>query len=482
VTALRRAAPGAAVAVAAGAVVAAVFGAHGFLNYDTEYALVWGRDLARLVAPDYGVRLAPTPHPLANLAGLLLAPLTVSGAVPQGTGAEAVVEVLAYLWLGVLAWLVFRLGAVWFGAPAGVLAAVVFLTREPVLSNGVRAYVDVPYLCLVLAALLREARRPRDGTGVLALLAVAGLLRPEAWLFSGAYLAWLWWPARRATPRLGVLAALAAAAPLLWLLSDLIVAGDPLHSLTGTRETAGELRRVTGLDDVPGTMPRRLGEILREPVLVGAAGGGLIALAWRRERALLPAAAGIAAIVAFCVLALAGLPIITRYLLLPAAILVVFCGAGALGWTQLPRGHPRRVPWMAFGALVLVLLAAFAPSQARRLDRLTDAIAIQEGILGDLRALTPQPVDGACVPVALPNQRAAPNLALWLDLPPRDVVSARDAVPRRGVYMRPSSGRVARRFVLDRRDLDQRVPPAPRAFRRAGGNASWRVYERGCAR
>jgi len=41
---------------------------------------------------------------------------------------------------------------------------------------------------------------------------------------------------------------------------------------------------------------------------------------------------------------------------------------------------------------------------------------------------------------------------------------------------------VARRFVLDRRDLDQRVPPVPRAFRRAGGNTSWRVYERGCAR
>ena len=68
--------------------------------------------------------------------------------------------------------------------------------------------------------------------------------------------------------------ALAAAAPLLWALGDLIVTGDPLHSLTGTRDTAQRLQRITGLDEVPGTVPRRLGEILREPVLFGAAGGG----------------------------------------------------------------------------------------------------------------------------------------------------------------------------------------------------------------
>ena len=44
------------------------------------------------------------------------------------------------------------------------------------------ANVDVPFLALVLAAATLEAARPRRGLPVLALLAVAGLLRPEAWL------------------------------------------------------------------------------------------------------------------------------------------------------------------------------------------------------------------------------------------------------------------------------------------------------------
>ena len=65
------------------------------------------------------------------------------------------------------------------------------LTRRPVLDFGARAYVDIPYLVLVLAALLVETRRPRAGAPVLALLALAGLIRPEAWLFSAAYVGWL---------------------------------------------------------------------------------------------------------------------------------------------------------------------------------------------------------------------------------------------------------------------------------------------------
>ena len=42
-------------------------------NYDTAHALLWGRDLAGGHSPDLEWALAPTPHPLATLAGLVLA-------------------------------------------------------------------------------------------------------------------------------------------------------------------------------------------------------------------------------------------------------------------------------------------------------------------------------------------------------------------------------------------------------------------------
>jgi hypothetical protein len=275
----------------------------GFLNYDTAYSLLWGGDVVHLRRPDFSVPLAPTPHPLSTALGAVLTPF--------GDFGQTLWVAVAFLALGALAWLCFELGAHWFGPWAGAVAALVILTRIPVLSFGVRAYLDIPYVALVLGAILAEARAQRRartaGTGdppgrraavtPLALLGLAGLLRPEAWLFSLAYAAF------RRDPRL---LPLAAAAPVIWMAHDLVLAGDPLHSLLGTRDNAEVLERKTGLGAVPLTVPRRLGEILREPGLLGAAAGGLLVLALMRRRAALPIAAGFVSIAAFCVLAAAG--------------------------------------------------------------------------------------------------------------------------------------------------------------------------------
>jgi hypothetical protein len=48
---------------------------------------------------------------------------------------------------------------------------------------------------LALAALVAE--KPRRGGLVSALLAAAGLLRPEAWLLSGTYALWLMYDEKR---------------------------------------------------------------------------------------------------------------------------------------------------------------------------------------------------------------------------------------------------------------------------------------------
>src|SRR4051812_24243049 len=169
--------------VLVGAVALRLLAGPGLVNYDTLYALVWGRELAHGTLPDLEVAIAPTPHPLADLGAVLLAPLSsleVGGL--HGELAAAAVIAGAYVALALLGWVVFALGRAWFNPAAGVLAALIVLTRVPVLDFGARAYVDIPFLVLVLAALLAETRFPRAGGPVLGLLALAGLLRPEAWL------------------------------------------------------------------------------------------------------------------------------------------------------------------------------------------------------------------------------------------------------------------------------------------------------------
>jgi len=138
----------------------------GFPNYDSVYMLVWGDQLAHGVSPDTAAPLAPTPHPLAELWGAIVSPLGAAAASDLTT-------LVAYLALGAIAYLVYRLGALWFDRPIGIVAAILVLTRAPFLSNGLRAYVDLPYIGIVLAALVLETRRPRAGWPVLALLGAA---------------------------------------------------------------------------------------------------------------------------------------------------------------------------------------------------------------------------------------------------------------------------------------------------------------------
>jgi hypothetical protein len=465
-------------AIAAGAVLLRVVSGVGFANYDTLYALAWGGQLSRGATPAYEVAIAPTPHPLIEALGLVLSPLGPAAV-------ENVTVALGFLALSATGWVVYRLGAEWFGRATGALAALILLTRVPILSYGVRAYVDIPYLLLVLCALLVESRHRRAGAPVLALLALAGLLRPEAWAFSALYWLYLLGSDRRRTGRdplphseLARLTLLALAAPLVWLISDLAITGDPLWSLTNTRHTADTLHRVTGIGNVPEYIPRRIGEILRPPVLAGAAVGGVLSLLWLRRRALLGAAAGVLAVVVFAVFAAAGLPINTRYAFLAAAILCVFCGAGVFGWTRLHRNDPRRRWWMAGGALLLAALLAYTPSQYRSAHRQLDNLARQQSIEGDLLALVADhSITLRCGPVGVPNHAPVPLLALYEKTSPRNIISAQVKPISFGEYIDPASKEIERDYVLDPADphLPASVPPG---FTEVHANSSWLVFQR----
>ncbi|HEX4720122.1 MAG TPA: hypothetical protein VH300_16485 [Thermoleophilaceae bacterium] len=425
-----------------GALVFAWFG-HAFLNYDTFYALVWGSDLAHGRTPDYTVAVAPTPHPLAQLVGIVLSPL--------GADAEGAMLAIGLLALGMLVVGLFRLGQELFGVWAGLLAAAIIVTRVPILNYGIRGYVDLPTVAFVVWALVLEVRKPYRGTPVLILFGLAGLLRPEAWLYAAAYWFWLVTTAPDRGHRLRW-TLLAAAAPLIWLGSDLLITGNPLHSLTGTHDLAAQLNRKTGITAVPEVAPRRLGEILRLPELLAAVVGVAFTVKWARDKAHMPLVIALLNGLAFVAFAIAGLPLLGRYLFVAAAMLALFAGAGALGWLSLPPGHPGRRIWTTVGIAALAAIVLFFPlQQIDRLDVLKDDIAARDQIQADLRDLVQRPdVEArlrACARVYVPTHRPVPLIALYADLTPTKVVAPTGRAT--GCVVAPVNRRVAQLAVLD---------------------------------
>jgi hypothetical protein len=469
------------VVIVLGAALLRVIAGVGFANYDTVYALTWGQQLSRGETPSYGIPVAPTPHPLIEVLGLVLSPLGPHGA-------QEVTVVLGFLALSACGWMIYRLGTAWFGRGVGALAALILMTRVPVLSYGVRSYVDLPYLLLVLWALLVEARRPRAGAPVLALLALAGLLRPEAWAFSGLYWVYLtgWRPGRMRSapalprPELARLALLGLSAPLVWVFSDLLVTGNPLWSLTNTRATAHTLARPTGIAKAPIYIPRRIGEILRPPVLLGAALGGVLALLWLPRRARQAAAVGVIAVLVLGLFATAGLPIDTRYAFLAAAILCVFCGVGVFGWQYLPAGDRRRRPWMVAGVVIVLALVAFIPSQYRTLHREFGNLSGQHVIENELVGLAKDHwLPASCGARGVPNYRAVPLVALTLSVSPAKVISAAELEPiTRGSYVEESPGQVRADVHLNSSEPQPENPAPPAGFKLVHSTRSWLVYQR----
>lgn len=518
-TPLRRIALLLAAASGLGVAIWLAFGRTSFVNYDSAWSLNWARDLWNAARPNLDRPFSPTPHPLSDLFSGLLAPLSSGGAEvgAVGTGSETVLIAVALFFLGALGVVTYLLGRAWFGVGAGIVAAVLVLTREPVLSYGLRTYLDLPYAVFLLLALLTETRRPRNGYRAVAWLTLAGLLRPEAWLLTAAYVGYLVvaaareggpvvaprlraWAARVPWKRVAGIVAFSLIAPLGWLLEGWVLAGDPLLALTGTQQNADDLGRVTGIGSAFTVMPRRLGEIVREPVLLAAAGGLVLSLLFLRGRALLGLGAAIAAGFGFFVLAATGLPLLTRYLVFPATIVILFAAAGLLGWQRLPADHRWRRPWQAFSAIALVALLVFLPSQINRLDRLQRALSLQQTVISDLRdvageglrpALASEPCGGSEYfsglrdrivrdpTVALPNHRAVPQVRLWLgtDQSGRSR-SVQAFVPgtRPKVLLIPSSERVARGFILDAADRGKGLPAPPPGSVLAARHGSWLVY------
>ena len=438
-----------------------------FLNYDARYALVWARDLADGLTPDYEGPYAPTPHPLETGASLV--------AVPFGTGGDALMSWAILLCFGALVWLAFRLGAELFSVPVGLVTALVVLSRPALERDALLGYQDTAFAVVVVWAVLLEARRPRRGVPVLLLLALAGLMRPEAWALAGLYTLYLW---RGASGReRAIYAGLTALAPVLWALGDWAVTGDPLHSLHGTADLAETVDRRRDPLTGPYWAAKYLGYTLREPMAIGIPIG--LAFAWRHARragAWLPFVAAVAMLVVFLVSPLFGLPLIGRYVRTPAVLLAVYYGVAVFGWQLLTRDHPERRLWTILAGVAVLASVAYLPWHAKQLSGLENRLDYQGAYYRDLRSVGESPAVRAalarCKIIGTADHRPIPHLRWWLQSDPGTVAPvAVEAGRRARIILLPRRTPRMRQFY---RSQFPRVR-APAGFVPVYRNASWRV-------
>ncbi|HSZ13539.1 MAG TPA: glycosyltransferase family 39 protein [Solirubrobacteraceae bacterium] len=387
-------------------------------TYDSFYALLWGRDLLHLHLPDFSVYRGPTEHPLAIAFGMLCSIFGQGGArlMVLGSIASFVAAVAG----------MYRLGRLCFGPVVGLVAALLLLSRFFIENLAAQGYLDISYVALIVWAIVFELERPRRGALVFLTLAAAGLLRPDAWVLSGAYWLWCSWRADTRT-RLRYLA-LAAIAPVVWAGLDAIVTGNPLYSLTATAGLAAELERTQGFTDVLGSVWLYGVRIDKLPVLAGGLIGVPLAVWMAPRRALVPLAALVVLVGVFVAEGAVGASVVSRYLIGASIALLPFCAVTVGGWAMLEPGSRVRRAWV-LGAIVLVAYGGVTAAKTLSLSSLRLTLAehedFHEGLAGALRSAPVRAQLRRCPLVSLPDNKLIPD-ARWI----LDSVGQHDIVAR----------------------------------------------------
>jgi hypothetical protein len=263
-------------------------------------------------------------------------------------------------------------------------------------------------------------------------------------------------------------------APVIWVLSDLVVFGDPTFSFTHTTSAAVENQRPHGIGDLVTHAPRLLGQEARPAVVVVAAMGFLLAFCYSmhgRRMLAWTAATG----VAFSLPVAAGTVANPRYLL-PTLVLMCVAAAGAVtGWSELD-GRARTAWQVAAVAGVLVLVAT-APAQFSRVSSVRDDVADFRRTRNRFHDVVRGGVP--CWPLTVPNTRPYPLVVFWTGIEPGQLRHSVRESPPAGSYLWGTLDAMTGVAYLP---TDVTLPPPPptdvRVVRRQYG---WTLSER-CAR
>ena len=471
-------------ALCAGA-LAGYFAFPTYPTYDSFYALLWGRDLLHLHLPDFSVYRGPTEHPLAIAFGALCAVFGQGGARLMVLGSIAsFVALTAGL---------FRLTRLCFGPFVAVLAALLTLSRLFDANLAAQGYLDITYIALIVWATALEVERSRRGTPVFVLLALAGLLRPDAWVLGGVYWLWCVWPRTVSNRRRVGYAALLAAAPVLWVALDTIVTGDPLYSLHSTAVLAAELERTQGFTSVLSATWRYLVRIDKLPVVLGGLAGAALGVWLTPRRARVPLAVLALLLLVYVAEGAAGASVIDRYMMGAAALLLPFCALAIGGWSLLREGSVLRRVWMLAGA-ALLLYGAVAAVSVTSLTSARTTLAyhedFHEGLAAALHTPTVRAELARCPLLSLPDNKLIPD-ARWIlgTANQRDIVARsearsdaekgapalRERIARASVAVYPLGAAVFQEAIVDVGDDPRDQVPLP-GFQRIYTSRYYAVY------
>src|SRR3954447_17774410 len=447
-----------------------------FPNYDSYYSMLWAREALHLEPLSFDGCRTPTEHPLAIVIAVPL--------VLLGEGGDRVLVFMSIASMVALAAGMYRLGRLSFEPLVGAVAAMLVCTRFDFPFLAVRGYIDIPYLAIVVWAAALELARPRRGLPVFLLLTAASLLRPEAWILIGLY--WCWFAVRAPwRARIGY-AALAAIGPLAWAVLDWRVTGDPLFSLHHTGDTAEELGRAAGLAAVPSSTQEFLVRLDKLPVVLGGIVGTGLAFWCAPRRAVMPAVLFLSGVATFVAVAIAGLSVIQRYLLVPSLMVMVFCGVALAGWTMLRRGSRLRLAW-SLGAAALVVFGIVFTALRVNVAKLDSELRFRGDAHHALVGLMRRPAVRAglrCGGVSVPTHKLIPDVRWVADLGAGRVVARSDPsraaqkASRRGVALVVvGRGALARQVFVDS-TVDPLVNIPPAGFRRVATSQYYAAYVR----
>jgi hypothetical protein len=363
-------------------------------TYDPLAWIIWGREISQL---DLNTVDGPSWKPLPVILTTITAPLGEASpfiwvAVARAGAIAAVV--LAFLAAARLA------GPVAGAAAAGGLALMDWHIRNGALGNSEGLMV-----ALVLGALLAHTRGRRGWAFALAI--GAALLRPEAWPFLGVYVLWLLYEDRH---RWRWIVPGLASLPILWLGPELWGSGNAFRA--SDRAQNPNPNSPAFADNPALEVVKNAIGLAPAAAVTGAAlavGLALLALQARgtlrerlpdRDRALtvlvlaVLAAAWIALVAVMTVRGFSGN---SRYLLVPAALIIVIGAAGIVWAVRALAPRVAALPAAALAAAAAALIALFALPDADRLEHTLVGIEYQADLYHDLGRL----VDDAGGPARL---------------------------------------------------------------------------------